>query len=392
MPRPRPILAYAFFLILGFLCAGYLGKVVVDRVKADGIKQRVMDIVAANKEITASEIRVNVSDDARIVKLSGFVPSQKIADEVTGKIRSIIRGVKVNQQFTLEIPRKRPSNAVAATEKTPGNVSVVKALPISPVPTDNPVLREKTADTPKFEFEYRFGVVALSIAIASLGCFAGLLLTGGIDVHKRNETFMRLIFGGLSVGGSIWSMHFIGMLAIRMPLIPSYDATLMAASAFIAVAVTGFALAAVGLQLFGSSSLVLAGITMGLGVGAMHYTGMAAIQGECSASYTRMSVAIAVIISIEACLIALHAAFYRKRGLLGTCLGSIALGLAIASTHYSAMEGTRFLPNALSGDISPAGLSGADLALSVALVAYTVCSLSIVLYSWIVFRTHFRHA
>ncbi len=105
-----------------------------------------------------------------------------------------------------------------------------------------------------------------------------------------------------------------------------------------------------------------------------------------------MGIGIAFIIAIEACLIALYLAFSRTRGILGTCLGSIALGLAIASMHYSAMEGTRFLAKVASADFLPDGLSSTELALTVSLVAYSVCSLSIVLYAWIVFRTPLRHA
>ncbi len=108
------------------------------------------------------------------------------------------------------------------------------------------------------DFDYQYGLVALSVAVASLGCFAGLLLTTGIDTNKRTETYLRVVFGGISVGGSIWAMHFIAMLAIRIPLLMTYDAGLTAVSAVIAIVVTGFALATVGLQLFGKASLLVA--------------------------------------------------------------------------------------------------------------------------------------
>ena len=99
-------------------------------------------------------------------------------------------------------------------------------------------------------------------------------------------------------------MHFISILALRMPFMLTYDVTLTVLSAGIAIVVTGIALAVVGLQVFGASSLVLAGTIMGLGVGAMHYTGMAAIQGECSVSYTSMSVG--------------HSLYHLNRGLFNS--------------------------------------------------------------------------
>jgi NO-binding membrane sensor protein with MHYT domain len=105
-----------------------------------------------------------------------------------------------------------------------------------------------------------------------------------------------------------------------------------------------------------------------------------------------MGIGIAFIIAIEASLLALHLAFSRSRGIFSTCLGSIALGLAIASMHYSAMEGTRFLPKTANPDVLSDGLTSTGLALAVSLVAYSVCSLSIVLYAWIVFRTPLKPA
>ena len=137
MPRPRPILVYAFFLILGFLGAGYLGKVVVERGKAEAIKQRVTDIIAAYKDGVASEIHASVSGDGRIVSLSGVVPSQKTADDVTNRIRAIIGDVEVKQQFTLAISPPIPPRTVKPPEKPLGQVSALKTQPVLTVSTDS---------------------------------------------------------------------------------------------------------------------------------------------------------------------------------------------------------------------------------------------------------------
>src|SRR5215470_10016972 len=100
------------------------------------------------------------------------------------------------------------------------------------------------------EFGYYYGLVALSVAVGSLGCFTGLLLTTGVDVSKRTETALRIIASGISAGGSIWAMHFIALLAVRIPALLTYDTRLTAISALIAVFTTAFALAAVGLRFF----------------------------------------------------------------------------------------------------------------------------------------------
>src|SRR5476649_1338166 len=60
-------------------------------------------------------------------------------------------------------------------------------------------------------------LVALSIAIAMQGSFVGLSLASGLD---RAEGFRRrLLLAGasLALATSVWSMHFVAMIAADFP-------------------------------------------------------------------------------------------------------------------------------------------------------------------------------
>jgi C4-dicarboxylate-specific signal transduction histidine kinase len=87
--------------------------------------------------------------------------------------------------------------------------------------------------------------------------------------------------------------------------------------------------------------LVLSGIFMGLGIAAMHYTGMAAMREHVALSYDRIFVALSLIIAIGASTAALWLAF-RTTDLGQKLIAAVVMGLAISGMHYTAMGGTTF--------------------------------------------------
>ncbi len=233
------------------------------------------------------------------------------------------------------------------------------------------------------DFTYDTGLVVLSIAAAILGSFTGLVLTSGIHRVGRRERALRIVLGGLGIGGGIWSMHFIAMLAVILPLPLTYDIPLTIGSAAVATGFTATALWIVGTQKLGSLSLPFSALFLGLAIASMHYLGMAAIRG-CGLSYTPLGVGVSVLIAVQASAVALWFTF-RQRGVLDTLLGSVVLGLAIASMHYTAMEATRFLPDGLSGFDLANVLSEPLLAVAVAVTLYSVCSVCLVVFAVLTF-------
>ena len=196
------------------------------------------------------------------------------------------------------------------------------------------------------DFTYDKGLVALSIAVAILGSFTGLVMTTGIGRVRGPEVVLRLLLGGAGVGGGIWSMHFIAMLAVVLPIPLGYDIPETAASAAVAVTFTSVALWIVSKRKFGRLTLPLSALFLGLGIASMHYMGMYAIRG-CGTQYDATGVAFSILIAIQASAVALWFAF-RERGVLSTFLGSVVLGLAIAAMHYSGMEATSFVRSTAS--------------------------------------------
>ena len=107
-------------------------------------------------------------------------------------------------------------------------------------------------------------------------------------------------------------MHFIAMLAFETPLERGYDLGLTALSALVAIAVVGIGFWIVR----GRASwfrLICAGIVVGAGVVAMHYTGMAALRVAGQVFYMPSLFAASVVIALAAATVALWLAFTLKR-------------------------------------------------------------------------------
>jgi NO-binding membrane sensor protein with MHYT domain len=144
------------------------------------------------------------------------------------------------------------------------------------------------------------------------------------------------------MGSTIWSMHFIAMMAVDFPVLVNYNIAETIGSICIAILATGVGLYLASARTLGPWSIPVGGVCMGLGIAGMHYLGMGAIRG-CGLAYDLQLVAASVAIAIGASMAALWFAFYR-RGVLTTLAGGVVQGLAIASMHYTAMAATFFVP------------------------------------------------
>src|SRR5262245_32080530 len=125
---------------------------------------------------------------------------------------------------------------------------------------------------------YDLHLVALSFAVACLASYTALDLAGRIRASDGPARGVWLATAAISMGGGIWSMHFIAMLAFLMPMVVTFDVALTVLSLVLAIVFTGGAFYVVGLRRVTALHLSLSGVFMGSGIVAMHYTGMAAMR------------------------------------------------------------------------------------------------------------------
>src|SRR6267143_4373358 len=152
-------------------------------------------------------------------------------------------------------------------------------------------------------------LVALSIFVAAFASYTALDLGGRVAAARGLARRVWLVAAAITMGGGIWSMHFVAMLAFIMPIPMSYDIGLTTLSLVVAIVVTGGGFYVISRQGASPLRLVLSGIFMGLGIVAMHYIGMAAMRGHAELGYERLFVALSVVIAIGASTAALWLAF-----------------------------------------------------------------------------------
>ena len=80
------------------------------------------------------------------------------------------------------------------------------------------------------------------------------------------------------MGIGIWSMHYIGMLAFRLPVPVQYDWPTVLLSLVAAILASAVALFVVSREQMGLVRALVGSLFMGGGIAAMHYIGMAAMR------------------------------------------------------------------------------------------------------------------
>ncbi len=193
---------------------------------------------------------------------------------------------------------------------------------------------------------YDYRLVALSVLIAILASYAALDLAGRVTSAQGKARLLWLNGGAIAMGFGIWSMHYIGMLAFRLPIPVQYDWPTVLLSLVAAIVASGIALFVVSRHKMGVIRAVLGSIFMGSGIAIMHYTGMAAMRLFAMCSYSATLVTLSVILAIMISFVALWLTFYSRGETAAwswrKILSAVVMGAAIPVMHYTGMAAASF--------------------------------------------------
>ena len=221
-------------------------------------------------------------------------------------------------------------------------------------------------------------LVSISVAIAILGSWTALDLLRRVRANAGGARRWWLAGAATATGASIWSMHFVAMLAADFDGAPvRYDVGLTVLSLLLAVAATaaGFAVVGVSTAAPGRGRTASAGAAMGLGICLMHYVGMAAMRLAATPRYDAALVAASVAVAVGASTLALVLALRDRPG-PARAAAAVVLGLAIAGMHYTAMAAVSFTPSAPSPGAGASGIPGQALAAGIAVCTLLLLSLA----------------
>ncbi|EXF93022.1 membrane protein [Pseudomonas fluorescens HK44] len=211
---------------------------------------------------------------------------------------------------------------------------------------------------------YSPALVLISLCVAILASYTALDLTGRIATAKGRAVHCWTAGGALAMGIGVWSMHFIGMLAFRLPLSLGYDIGITALSLVIAILSCGFALWLVSQPRLPGWQLAFGALIMGAGISGMHYTGMAAMRMQPGIDYDPTLFGASLAIAVGASAAALWIAFRLRQNTPYVRLvrggAAVIMGIAIVGMHYTGMAAARFADGSYCG-ATVDGLSGKGL-------------------------------
>jgi PAS domain S-box-containing protein len=190
-------------------------------------------------------------------------------------------------------------------------------------------------------------LVLLSLAIAVFAAGMALQLAG----EARDNTHpvarqITIVTGSLALGGGIWSMHFLGMLAFELCAAVRYDLGITLLSMLPSLAASWVALSLLARRDLSLTQLCVGGVLVGAGIGAMHYSGMAAMQMAPLLRYDPWMFALSIFVAVALAILALWVRFGLEGRLPTTwalLLSALVMGLAISGMHYTGMAAARFV-------------------------------------------------
>jgi PAS domain S-box-containing protein len=193
---------------------------------------------------------------------------------------------------------------------------------------------------------YDPSLVVLSILIAVLASYAALDLSVRVVSAQRWARISWFTVGSVVMGIGIWSMHFTGMFAFTLPVPIAYHWPTVLLSFLITAFSSAIAFYIVTQEDLGNGKIAIGGIIMGVGIAAMHYTGMASMRLAAVCQYDRglviLSVVLAIVLSLPPLWLVFH---FRRRTMwnIWTKMASASvMGVAISTMHYTGMASATF--------------------------------------------------
>lgn len=213
---------------------------------------------------------------------------------------------------------------------------------------------------------YDLSLVAASILISILSAYTAFLISERMRSSLvRSHYIAWLTVGALTLGCGVWAMHFIGMVAYKIPVASNYDALVTVISVVPSVLASLVVLISSGKLTISFRKLLGLSIAMGGGIGMMHYIGMSAMRLEGVMRYDPLLFTLSIFVAIILAGIALKLKWWADKDVDENVifsghllLASTVMGSAIAAMHYTGMAAMYIFPdpesqihvNALSAD------------------------------------------
>ena len=190
------------------------------------------------------------------------------------------------------------------------------------------------------------------------------------------------------MGCGIWAMHFIAMLAFSLPISVNYDLNLTLASLIPGIVASVIALHYLSRTTLETRHLHLIGLCLGVGIGATHFIGMAAVILDAEALCKPIFMGASVFVTYFLATASLWVKFVLRQKISSNPvwlhrIGALIMGCAVAGSHYTAMAGVYFFP--IPSTVADSSTLN-SVGLSFAVMAMVTVILVTVFFTWFIHR------
>ncbi len=134
--------------------------------------------------------------------------------------------------------------------------------------------------------EFSALLVTLSIVVAIFASYSTLVILDRVrDSNNQKITSFWLFFGSFVLGIGVWAMHYTGMLAFIMPIPMSFSLLITALSVVPIIIGSYFTLHKIAQNKFDFLNIQLSALSLALAIGAMHFIGMEAMHSDAIMTY-----------------------------------------------------------------------------------------------------------
>jgi NO-binding membrane sensor protein with MHYT domain len=219
-------------------------------------------------------------------------------------------------------------------------------------------------------YSHDMSLFIASVVVSFVAAFTGLALTNNISRLPDAQRKALIVMSAFILGGGIWSMHFVAMLAVKIDQTIYYDLLQTLGSALVAILVAGLALLILHFSKRTRKMLTLAGVILGFGIVAMHFIGMNGMRGV-TPKVSIGVVLLTIVVAIATGVAAIRAA-YGNRSRQNIIAGAAVFGSAVVAVHFTAMHGTQFVPGP-PPDSQSVFIGDGTLAVTVTITVFIIC-------------------
>jgi diguanylate cyclase (GGDEF)-like protein/PAS domain S-box-containing protein len=225
-------------------------------------------------------------------------------------------------------------------------------------------------------------LVSISIVVAMFASYASLLVSQQVPLATTKQGRRAwLVAGGICLGVGIWAMHFVGMLAFSLPCTARYNPLLTIFSMIPGILASTLAIRIISRRVLSHKQLISGGLLLGVGIGAMHYTGMAAMRLNGLIRYDGRLFLLSIVVAMVLATLALWVKFrlysaHSRWNAISTIACAVVMGFAVSGMHYTAMASAYFIrggdANLTASGISPSFLATIVLAATCLIIVVTI--------------------